>query len=317
MFGSLEDSGLTDWSGFRGEAGLWLQRISGRSADWAQLVAPVTGTKGEGLPRTSSTTHGRSVSLFGASSDRPLYVVEPFTGVGRGIGDGQVTDIRGRVSTVQQSTLRVHLVDDDYLVRLGMERFFETMDDIELHSVSSTGDEAIREALTHQPDVVLMETKVRNVDGVRAVREIVTRAPNVKVAMVSSVMSFDVMCDAYRAGATSYLSKHSVSSDLGAAIRMIHRGDSIFSMPPDLQRFPLPAEDFRSIEVDIIKGLPGRDRAILAALTAGRTNPQIATALQVSEATVKARIANIMLKLNADGRVQLAVLAVQAGLTSN
>lgn len=221
----------------------------------------------------------------------------------------------GKVSAVAHQMLRVHLVDDDYLVRLGMERLFEGLSHIELESVSSTGDAAIKDALALAPDVVLMETMVRNVDGVRAVQEITTRAPQVKVAMLSSATTFDVMCDAYRAGAVSYLSKYSVSSDLGSAIRMIHRGESIFSMPPELERFPVPTEPEDSFEVQLIKRLPTRDRAILAALTAGRTNAQIAGALHVSEATVKAQITKIMANLNVGGRVQLAVLAVRAGIT--
>jgi DNA-binding NarL/FixJ family response regulator len=198
-----------------------------------------------------------------------------------------------------------------------MERLFDSLDNIELESVASTGDEAIEEALALEPEVVLMETTVRNVDGIQAVEQIVSRAPHIKVAMVSSAMSFDVMCDAYRAGAASYLSKHSISSDLGAAIRMIHRGDSIFSMPPDLERFPLPVEPDPSFEVKLVKRLPARDRAILSGLMTGRTNVQIAASLHVSEATVKAQITKIMARLNVKGRVELAVLAVHAGITAS
>lgn len=220
----------------------------------------------------------------------------------------------GKVSSVATQTLRVHLVDDDYLVRLGMERLFEGLEHIELESVSSTGDAAISEAVKLAPDLVLMETMVRDVDGVQAVHRITSQMPQVKVAMLSSSASYDLMCDAYRAGAVSYLSKYSVSSDLGAALRLIHRGESIFSMPPDLQRFPLPAEPADSFEIQLIRRLPARDRAILSALTAGRTNAQIAGSLHVSEATVKAQITKVMAKLNVSGRVQLAVLAVRAGV---
>lgn len=214
------------------------------------------------------------------------------------------------------NTIRVHLVDDDYLVRLGMERLFEGLEHIELQSVSSTGDDAIMAAIALTPDVLLMETRVRDVDGLQAVQEITARVPQVKVAMLSTVTDFDVMRDAYRAGAVSYLSKYSISSDLDAAIRMIHRGESIFSMPPDLERFPLAAEPDESFEVQLIQRLPTRDRAILTALTAGRTNGQIASALHISEATVKAQITKIMARLNVGGRVQLAVLAVRAGVAT-
>lgn len=214
-------------------------------------------------------------------------------------------------------TLRVHLVDNDYLVRLGMERLFEGLEHVHLESVSSTGDDAIREAVALTPDVVLMETMVRDVDGMRAVHQITAQAPQVKVAMLSSSTSYNVMRDAYRAGAVSYLSKYSVTSDLGAAIRLIHRGETIFSTPHDLERFPLPVEPEDSFEIRLIKRLPARDRSILSALTAGRTNAQIAASLHVSEATVKAQITKVMAKLNVGGRVQLAVLAVRAGVVDS
>lgn len=227
--------------------------------------------------------------------------------------DGQVTCFGGKISILIQEKLRVHLVDDDYLVRLGMERLFEGIEQVDLESVSCTGDEAVTEALALLPDIVLMETNVQNIDGLRAVREISHRIPTVKIAMLSSHTSFEIMCDAYHAGAVSYLSKQSISSDLGAALRMIHRGESIFSAPQDLQRFPLPAPPEASFEIKLIQRLPSRDRAILKALTAGQTNAQIALSLHVSEATVKAQITKIMSKLNVNCRVQVAVLAAQAG----
>jgi DNA-binding NarL/FixJ family response regulator len=219
-----------------------------------------------------------------------------------------------KVSLVSGQTLRVHFVDDDYLAQLGMKRLFETLPDIALECVSSTGDAAIRDAVTFLPDVVLMETKVRNVDGVRAVREISRHAPRVRIAMLSSATTYEVMSDAYRAGAASYLFKETISEDLGAAIRMIHRGHSIFSMPPELERFPVSDEPDDSFEFDLIRRLSARDRDILAGLTAGQTNAQIGASLHVSEGTVKAQITKIMTKLNVGGRVQLAVLAVKAGL---
>jgi DNA-binding NarL/FixJ family response regulator len=213
-----------------------------------------------------------------------------------------------------QDTLRVHLVDDDCLTRLGMERLLESQEDIELESVSSTGNRAVEDALALEPDVVLMETMVRDVDGVQAVHKIVSQAPHVKVAMVSSAMNFDLMNDAYHAGASSYLSKQSISLDFGAAIRMIHQGQSIFSMPPELQRFPVPSGGNASSEVEFIDRLSTRDQAILSELVGGRTNLQIAASLHVSEATVKAQITKMMVGLKVSGRVQLAVLAVKAGV---
>ena len=222
----------------------------------------------------------------------------------------------GEVSAVVHQKLRVHLVDDDYLVRLGVEKLFEGSPLIDVESVSSTGNSAIEEALSLRPDVVLMETMIRDVDGIRAVREIMNRAPQVKVAMLSSNLSFDVMRDAYRAGAVSYLSKSAVSSDLGAAIRMIHHGETIFSASPDVGRFPIPVMTQDASDHQVINSLPARDRSILSGLTAGRTNAQIALDLHVSEATVKLQITKIMAKLNVGGRVELAVFAVRAGFHS-
>ena len=200
------------------------------------------------------------------------------------------------------------------LLQLGMERLFEDLPHIELESVSSTGTDAIDAAVQFTPDVILMETTVRDVDAFTAVQQITERVPGTKVVMLSSVMDFDVMCDAGKAGAISYLSKTSISEDLGAMIRIIHRGETILSMPPGLQRFPLPAEQDDSYEIRLLQNLSARDKSILCQLVSGRTNAQIALCLHVSEATVKAQITKIIAKLNVSGRVQLAVLAHRAGI---
>ncbi len=157
---------------------------------------------------------------------------------------------------------------------------------------------------------------MRDVDGLTAVHQITERVPGTKVAMLSSVVNYDVMSEAYKAGAVSYLSKCSISEDLGAMIRMIHRGETILSMPVGLQRFPLPADsdDDDSFEIRLLQNLPARDKSILCQLVSGRTNAQIAACLHVSEATVKAQITKIIAKLNVSGRVQLAVLAHRAGI---
>lgn len=210
--------------------------------------------------------------------------------------------------------LRVHLVDNDYLARPGMERLFEGLPDIELESVPSTGDAAIGAALELTPDVVLVEPAVRDVDGLVAVREITGRAPGTKVAMLSSVVDHGTICDAYRAGAVSYLSESTISSDLDAAIRMIHRGESIFSMPPEPDRFPMPVEQAESFGTQLIQRLCTCDGFVLRGLVSGRTNAQIAAALHVSEAMVKAQITRITARVDVSGRVQLAVLAVRAGV---
>ena len=213
-----------------------------------------------------------------------------------------------------QPRIRVHLADGDYFLRLGLESLLASSPDVELEEVTGTGNEAIQAALGKKPDLILMETTISDVSSTEATRRIVAGAPNTKVVMLSATHDVETMARAHSAGACSYLAKNAVSTDLGAALRMIHYGNMIFSKPTDAEQFPLHCTGKYDLKSQLLRQTGPRDRRMLHALVQGLTNAQIASLLHVSEGTIKAQLAKIMEPLDVNNRVQLAVLVVQAGL---
>lgn len=213
-----------------------------------------------------------------------------------------------------QPRIRVHLADGDYFLRLGLESLLATSPDVVLEQVTSNGSQAIEAAQKEKPDLVLMESSITNVCSMEATRRIVSTTPGTKVVMLSAAHDLETMTRSHSAGACSYLAKSSISTDLGAALRMIHSGNMIFSKPTDADRFPLSTVSNYELQARFLRQTSPRDRRLLNALAKGYTNVQIATLLHVSEGTVKAQLAKIMEPLHVTNRVQLAVLVVQAGL---
>lgn len=213
-----------------------------------------------------------------------------------------------------QPQIRVHLADGDYFLRLGLESLLAASPDVELEDVTCNGNDAVQVALEKRPDLVLMETSLSNVCSMEATRRIAAGAPGIKVVMLSATHDVETMGRARSAGACSYLAKSSISTDLGAALRIIHSGNTIFSKPIDADQFPPHSSNKYDVTSRLLRQTSPRDRRILQALSQGRTNAQIASILHVSEGTIKAQLAKIMDPLGVSNRVQLAVLTVQAGL---
>lgn len=210
--------------------------------------------------------------------------------------------------------IRVQLADGDYFLRLGLESLLASSPEVVLEEVSSNGSDAIEAAQRQKPDLVLMESSISNVCSMEATRRIVATTPETKVVMLSATHDLETMTRSHSAGACSYLAKSSISTDLGAALRMIVSGNMIFSKPADAERFPLHTVSNYELQARFLRQTSPRDRRLLNALAKGYTNVQIAALLHVSEGTVKAQLAKIMEPLHVTNRVQLAVLVVQAGL---
>lgn len=210
--------------------------------------------------------------------------------------------------------IRVHLADGDYFLRLGLESLLASCPEVSLEKVTSTGNEAIESALSMKPDIVLMESSISNVCSMEATRRIAAGSSETKVVMFSATYDIETISRAHAAGACSFLAKNSVATDLGAALRMINSGNMIFSQPLDAPRFPARSSNDFDLQARFLKQTSPRDRRILNALANGYTNIQIAALLHISEGTVKAQLAKIMEPMRATNRVQLAVLAVRAGI---
>ncbi|MFF5794750.1 response regulator [Paeniglutamicibacter sp. NPDC012692] len=210
--------------------------------------------------------------------------------------------------------IRVHLADGDPFLRIGLEITLGACPEIELESVTTNGTAAIEAARTLRPDIVLMESTIENVSSMIATRHIRSVTPGTKVVMFSAVHDVETMKHAHIAGVTSFLSKHSIAADLGTVLRLISSGNSIFAKPSDAEQFLVPLAHKDETRCQLLRNISQRDRQLLIELAQGRTNRQIAVSLHVSEATIKAGIGKLIVALAIQSRVQLAVLAVQAGL---
>lgn len=215
---------------------------------------------------------------------------------------------------MSEANIRVHLAEADYLARLGLERLLGEIDYVELGAISTTGTEAIEAARADAPDILLIEASVKDVSSLDVAKVATESWPDTRVVMLSSSYSLECIVKAHQAGAKGYLAKSAIADDLGPALRMIHRGEVIFSLPHGLTGFPPPAQFEQGVRQEVLSNLRKEERQTLYRLASGMTNMQIAAAMLCSEATVKARISQIMVTLRVGNRVQLAVLAARAGV---
>jgi NarL family two-component system response regulator LiaR len=207
--------------------------------------------------------------------------------------------------------IRVMIVDDHDMVRRGLSAFLMAMKDLQLVGEARNGREALEICDSARPDVILMDLVMPEMGGAEAAREIRARCPEVQIIALTSFEDKELVQDALRAGAISYLLKNVSADDLAEAIRAAHAG-----------RPTLAPEAARALILTATEGLsPGneltpREREVLALLVEGLTNPEIAERLVVSRSTAKAHVSNILSKLGASNRAEAVSLALQQKLIS-
>ena len=217
-------------------------------------------------------------------------------------------------------TIRVLLVDDQALLRKGFRMILEEEAGIEVVGEASGGEEAV--ALTHQlhPDVVLMDVRMPDMDGIEATSQIVSSDTEARVLILTTFDLDEYAFAGLRAGASGFLLKDVPPAGLISAIQVVARGDAVVS--PRITRrlldtfaHELPADGSRleghETELD---ELTEREREVLIQMAEGFSNAEIAEHLFVSEATVKSHVGKILTKLGLRDRVQAAVFAFQIGL---
>jgi len=213
--------------------------------------------------------------------------------------------------------IRVVLADDQALVRAGFRALLDAQDDIEIVGEADDGEEAVRLARHHAPDVVLMDIRMPGVDGLEATRTIVAD-PTLDAVHIVILTTFDLdeyVFEALRVGASGFLVKNTEPAELIQAVRVVAAGDALLS-PGVTKRlmaeFAARARQPRSTtELD---ALTEREREVMALVAEGLSNAEIAARLFVSPATAKTHVSRAMVKLGARDRAQLVVLAYETGL---
>jgi len=217
-------------------------------------------------------------------------------------------------------SISVLLVDDQPLLRRGFRMILEAEGDLTVAAEAGNGAEAINLARRHTPDVVLMDIRMPGTDGIEATRRITADDARVRVLVLTTFDLDEYAFGALRAGASGFLLKDVRPGDLVAAIRTVAAGDSVISprvtrrlLEEYAQVLPLSASQ-RAQRYPQLDTLTEREREVLIAVARGLSNTEIAATLYVSEATVKSHVGRILAKLALRDRVQVVVLAYEAGL---
>jgi DNA-binding NarL/FixJ family response regulator len=211
----------------------------------------------------------------------------------------------------------VVLADDQALVRGGFRALIDSEEDMRVVAEASTGDAAVRLALEHLPDVVLMDIRMPGLDGLEATRRIVAdrAASHVHVVVVTTFELDEYVTDAIRGGASGFLVKDTEPADLVRAVRVAARGDALLS--PTVTRRLLARVADATRDVGRVRGvddLTPREREVLVEVAGGLSNEEIAGTLHLSESTVKTHVSRVMAKVGARDRAQLVVAAYESGL---
>ena len=211
--------------------------------------------------------------------------------------------------------IRVVLADDQPLVRTGLRMILSDQPDIAVVGEAATGAAAIERCAELNPDVVLMDVRMPEVDGIDATRAVTAVADPPRVLVLTTFDLDDIVYDALRAGASGFLLKDAPEERLIAAIRVVADGGSLFA--PSVTRRLIEEFSRRrapSAPPQGFSSLTERETEVLTHLARGESNAEIATALFVTENTVKTHVARLLMKLGLRDRVQAVVLAYESGL---
>ena len=215
--------------------------------------------------------------------------------------------------------IRVLLADDQALVRAGFRVLIESEEGFEVVGEANDGAEAVDLALSHRPDVVLMDIRMPNIDGIEATRRIAAdeRTAQTRVLVLTTFDLDEYVFQALRAGASGFLLKDTQPGELLAAIRVVAAGEALLA--PSVTRtviaqFASRAGPAAKVDDSALAFLTDREREVLTLIGRGLSNTEIAETLVIGAATMKTHVSRILAKLNARDRAQLVVIAYETGL---
>ena len=216
--------------------------------------------------------------------------------------------------------IKVLLADDEGLVRSGFRVLLDLEDDIAVVGEATTGAEAVEQARATRPDVILMDIRMPQLDGIRATREIVN-TPGLEQVRIVILTTYDTdanVYDALQAGASGFLLKDAGPAELLHAIRVVAGGDALLA-PRITRRLIAQVSAQRTVAQDgerRLAVLTEREREVLALVGRGLSNDEIGAELFLSPATARTHVSRAMTKLHARDRAQLVVIAYQTGLAT-
>jgi DNA-binding NarL/FixJ family response regulator len=203
---------------------------------------------------------------------------------------------------------RVLIADDHPLVIAGIRRTIEDAEDIEIVGEAQSAPQLLALAERRQPDVVLMDLRMPGANGVEAIEQLREIRPDVKIVVISASDDRTSISASLRAGASAYLVKTAIPSDIQSVVRQVARGAVFLAAPSS----PVAAEHPRE---PAASPLSDRERSVLAAVASGMTTAEVSRELWISEHTVKFHLTNIYRKLGVANRAKAVRYAIEAGLT--
>jgi DNA-binding NarL/FixJ family response regulator len=217
-------------------------------------------------------------------------------------------------------SIRVLLADDQPLLRTGFRMILEAEPDIEVVGEAGDGESAVRLARRERPDVVLMDIRMPVMDGVRATREL-AREDGVRVLILTTFHLDEYVVEALRAGASGFLLKDVPATELTGAIRVVAAGDAVVApavtrrlLDRFAHRLPSAQAGEGAPAPSALEALTDRELGVLRLVARGLSNAEVAAELVVTETTVKTHVHHLLTKLGLRDRVQLVVVAYEAGL---
>ncbi|GAB2850587.1 response regulator transcription factor [Actinoallomurus bryophytorum] len=211
-------------------------------------------------------------------------------------------------------TIRVLIVDDDALVRTGLSMMLAGAEDLRIVAEADDGDKVGALVAEHTPDVVLMDIRMPRMDGLAATEQIRGRDGAPEIIILTTFDADEHVVRALRAGAGGFLLKDTPPAEIINAIRRVAAGEPILSPSVTRRLIAQVTEVHRSPARELLGRLSDREREVVIAIGQGKSNAQIGTELYMSVATVKAHVSRLLTKLGLNNRVQVALLAHDAGL---
>ena len=208
--------------------------------------------------------------------------------------------------------IKVMIVDDHQMVRLGLSSFLNVQEDLEVVAEASDGQVGVLKADKFKPDVILMDLVMDRMDGITATQTILTKDPTARIIILTSFLDDEKVFPALAAGARGYILKTSQAHEIANAIRKVAGGEDVLS---DTVREKIYAHEHRKPE--LYDKLSSREMEVLRELAKGLSNQDIADTLYISLKTVKTHVSNVLQKLEVEDRTQAVIYALKHKLVEN